>query len=94
VGPDPILTEVPLAVPVGAIVCLSALVVTACPVLTGGRVTDRRRRQACWGSWACLAGVVLSLVTELAPGLYGFLTLATIAMVAATTLLRSRRAPA
>ena len=86
---DPILTEVPLAVPAGLIICLVALTTTAWPVLAGEHVTDRRRRQAVWGSWACLAAAPLAMATSLVPGLYGFLTLAALAMVSATTLLRS-----
>jgi predicted benzoate:H+ symporter BenE len=90
VGTDPILTDVPLVVPAGTIICLSALTVTAWPILVGERVSDRRRRQAVWGSWACLAGVVVAMFTGLIPGLYGFFTLAAIAAVAAATLLRRR----
>lgn len=92
-GTDPILTDVPLVVPVGMIICLIALIVTAWPIFAGYHVSDRRRRQATWGSWACLAGVVVAMTTGLAPGLYGFLTLATFALVAAATLLRSRFIP-
>jgi cobalamin synthase len=90
-GPDPILTEVPVAVPAGAIICLIALAVTAWPILAGERTTARRVQQAKRGSWACLAAVVLALLTGLAPGLYGFITLTAIAAVAATTLLRTRQ---
>lgn len=78
----------------GAIICLIALTITAWPILTGEHPTDRRRRHATWGSWACLAAVVLALATGLAPGLYGFITVAAIAAVAATTLLRPRHSPA
>lgn len=87
---DPILAQVPLAVPVGLIICLIALTITAWPILAGEPVTDRRRRYATWGSWACLAAVVLALFTGLAPGLYVFIALMAIAAVATTTLLRSR----
>jgi hypothetical protein len=89
-GLDPILTETPIAVPVGLIICLIALTATALPILFGEHATDRRRRHARWGSWACLAAVVLALATGLAPGLYGFITLVAIAAVATTTLVRSR----
>ncbi|MGQ1798071.1 hypothetical protein ACT4S5_13175 [Kocuria oceani] len=96
-GTDPILTQmpiaVPIAVPIGMIICLLALTATAWPLLTGEPVTDRRRRQAVWGSWACLAGVVIALFRELAPGMYGFITLMAITAVAAATLLSSRRFP-
>ncbi len=90
-GVDPILTETPLVVPAGLIICLVALTVTARPVLAGGPATDRRRRRAVWGSWACLAGVVIVLFRELAPGMYGFITLMAITAVAAATLVRSRQ---
>lgn len=90
-GTDPIPTDVPLVVPAGMIICLLALTVTAWPVLAGGAVTARRLRQATWGFWACLAAVALALSTGLTPGLYGFLTVAAIAIVAASTLLRSRQ---
>ena len=93
-GTDPILTQTPIAVPVGAIICLIALTSTAWPVLAGEPVTARRRRQATWGSWACLAGVAFAAFTELAPGLYGFITLVAIAAVASLTLWRARALPA
>lgn len=90
---DPILTVTPVAVPVGAIICLVALTVTVRPVLAGNPVTPGRLRRATWGSWACLAGVVLALSTGLTPGLYGFLTVAAIALVSGTALWRVRLLP-
>lgn len=93
-GVDPILTETPLVIPAGLIICLVALTVTAWPVLAGEHATDRRRRQAVWGSWACLATALISMVTSLIPGLYGFLALAAVAVVSSLTLLRSRHLPA
>ncbi|GAA1747254.1 hypothetical protein [Kocuria aegyptia] len=90
-GTDPILTEIPLVVPAGLIICLIALTVTAWPVLAGGAVTARRLRQATWGSWACLAAVALALSIGFAPGLDGFLTVAATAIVAASTLLRRQQ---
>lgn len=54
-------------------------------------VTARRLRQATWGSWAFLAGMVLALSTGPVPGLYGFLTLAAIALAAPGTLGRGRQ---
>lgn len=87
-GTDPILTETLIAVPAGRIICLIVLAVTVWPVLTGNPVTGRRRRQATWGSWACLAAVVIALSTGIAPGLYGFLTVAAIALVSGAALWR------
>lgn len=92
-GTDPILTEVPLTVPAGLTLCLLALTVTAWPVLAGEHSSNRRRRQARWGSWSCLATVVAALLTELTPGLYGFLTFSSIAAVASFTLLRAPALP-
>lgn len=92
-GTDPILTEVPLMVPAGLIICLFALTVTAWPVLAGERSSVLRQRQARWGSWTCLAGVVAEMSAGLAPGLYGFFALSAIAAVASLTLLRVRALP-
>jgi hypothetical protein len=90
VGTDPVLTDAPIAVPVGMIICLIALTSTAWPILAGHRASARRQRQAAWGSWACLAGAIIYPFTGAPTGLYGFLTLAAIAGVAALTLLRRR----
>jgi hypothetical protein len=88
---DPMLPDVPLSVPAGMIICLLALTITAWPVLAGEHASARRQRQATWGSWACLAAAVIYPFTGAPTGLYGFLTLAAIAGVAALTLLRLRR---
>lgn len=92
-GSDPILAQVPAAVSAGLVICLIALVVTAGPILAGKPIAARRLRQATWGSWACLAGVLLALFVELAPGLYGFITLVAITAAAAATLWRARALP-
>lgn len=90
-GPDPILTDTPIAVPLGMIICLIALSVTAWPVLAGERTTVRRAKHAAWGSWACLAGAVLYPFAGTPSGLYGFLTLTAIGFLAAATLWRGRQ---